>query len=257
MKGLNTLIYQQLNSLLPEHCLLCLASIDPHNSLSLGDAPSICRHCYRELPTLGNQCRRCALPLYDHGDSHINATLCGECLNSAATFDKTYCAFIYDAPIDQLINRIKHQADFSTLPMLNKALIDSVSLEAIEHLDVLIPVPLHWRRQLMRGFNQATLITKALSKAFKIPYNDNLTKRHQATTAQQQFSRKQRLGNLKQAFQCSKEVRALHIGLVDDVITTGATVTAVSNSLLATGASSVTLFALARTAKTKFNPSSP
>ena len=255
MTGLTTFIKRQFNYLVPKHCLLCLAALQGASE------HSICQPCLLDLPQLTQQCSRCALPL-NTPIENINSDhlLCGECLSSDIYFTKTLCPCAYQPPFDVLINQIKHQANFTALPILNSLLIrralaeyssgqGNVLLDAPAPLNVIAPVPLHWQRQLQRGYNQAALIAKPLAKALEVPYQDQLITRFKATQAQQLLSRQQRLNNLKGTFRCSPKVSGLNIGLVDDVITTGATTLTISKHLIDAGAASVTLFALARTAK--------
>lgn len=228
-----------INYCLPRHCLLCLNSIG-------NEVGNLCRICYQDLPHIGigASCQRCSLPLTSTTET---AVLCAECINSEPTFNATYCPFSYETPIPDLINQIKHQGNFMALPDLINALLEKVTIahDSLQ-LDAITVVPLHWRRQLFRGYNQASLIARPLSKALQVPFKEGLVQRIANTQPQQGLERKQRLNNLKDAFRCREEVAGLHLALVDDVVTTMATATAVSRCLLKAKAASVTLFCLAR-----------
>jgi ComF family protein len=120
-------------------------------------------------------------------------------------------------------------------------------LHTSERPHLLVPVPLHWRKQLSRGYNQAQLIAEILGRHWQIPVDDRALRKVTQTDSQQQLRRSQRLKNLARSFTASSRVEGLHIGLVDDVITTGATVEAAAQSLLHAGAIRVSVYALART----------
>jgi Predicted amidophosphoribosyltransferases len=129
-------------------------------------------------------------------------------------------------------------------------LAEKIRLEIaqIGALDLLVPVPLYWRDQRRRGYNQAAVITAQLSQKLQIPVIHALSK-PRPRAHQQQLSRAQRLRDIRGVFTTTETLSGVHVGLVDDVITTGATVEAISSQLIAAGAASVTVFALARTPK--------
>ena len=105
--------------------------------------------------------------------------------------------------------------------------------------DLLLSVPLYRYRQWRRGFNQSDLIIRPLAKWLRCPYDSSGLIRTRATLSQRMLSRTQRLTNLSSAFAVTRDVRGLHIALTDDVITTGATMTALSELLIRAGAAAV------------------
>jgi len=114
-------------------------------------------------------------------------------------------------------------------------------------VDLIVPVPLHWRRRWTRGFNQTELIADQLGAALSTPVAMRALRRTKATTAQQRLDARTRARNLRGAFTLHQPVAGLRVALVDDVVTTGATATELTKLLLKGGATTVELWALART----------
>ncbi|WP_245720701.1 ComF family protein [Microbulbifer yueqingensis] len=212
-------------------CLLC------HGPA--GNEAGICRACAAELPVLGSACPRCALPL-------PTAAACPGCLRRPPAIGAARCAWHYAYPVAQLIRRFKHDGDLAAGHSLG--LLAARQLRPVEPLpDLLVPVPLHWRRRWQRGFNQAELVAEALGRAWQLPVGRRVMCRIRAGASQQALDRRQRLANLRDSFSVRGKVQGLRIGLVDDVITTGATLDAAAAALLDSGALSISAYALART----------
>ena len=219
------------NLLLQNHCLLCGSSA----------TTLLCDPCIDELPVNTSSCQRCDLPL-------ARGALCGECLTRPPSFERAICAFEYGATISLLINRLKHRNTPYVGHFLADFLVEKIRLESAQAIDLLVPVPLYWRDQRRRGYNQAAVITAQLSQKLQVPVVHALSK-PRSRPHQQQLSRAQRLRDIRGVFTTTAKLSGKHVGLVDDVITTGATVEAISSQLIRAGAKSVTVFALARTPK--------
>jgi ComF family protein len=116
-----------------------------------------------------------------------------------------------------------------------------------EGSEILVPVPLHPQRLRQRGFNQSVELTRILAKHYGLPYDLQLCRRIKATKAQSELNKQERCKNLANAFEVSAAVRETHLVLVDDVITTGATVTELSKALKKAGARRIDVWAIART----------
>lgn len=230
------LVMQPLARLLPNHCYLC------------GDESRefLCTGCQRDLPTVDHSCYCCALPLV-HNPGHL--ALCGDCLRQPKPFTRTLAAFTYGHPIDFLINRFKHHRHFvcgdylseHLLPLLHQAYKEDTWPEA------LVPVPLHWTRYWVRGFNQSQLIAYRLHQHLNTPVMHGC-RRIRRNPRQQGLKRKERLRNLRQTFITAGNLAGRHIALVDDVMTTGATVTELAQRLRQAGAARVDVWVLARVA---------
>jgi len=233
-------------SLLCHYCLLCgdLCRDSCRNK-------RICSPCEHYLVKPQHTCQRCAIPLKD------DALYCGECLKHPPDFDTTVSPYLYTAPLDQLINQFKHSGNHIIGKELSRLFCKAIKKHYTEqHIKMpkwVLPVPLHWRRQWQRGFNQAALLVDdviqsdlcihAQTELFKY------AKKHQATSSQEVLSRKERQNNLKNAFTITKQIDGESIAIVDDVMTTGATVGSLARALKKAGAGHITVWALARTTK--------
>ena len=203
----------------------------------------ICAPCSNDLPALGHSCQTCALPLPNTGDRH-----CASCQQQPPPQSLSRACWYYAYPVAQLIQRFKYQRDLAaghTLAELAAVVLDPAPAQ---HPDLLVPIPMHWRKQLARGYNQAQLIATTLGSRWRIPVEPRALRKLTPTDSQQTLRRTQRKKNLARSFRARADrVAGLHIGLVDDVITTGATLEAAAQALLDAGAHQVSAIALART----------
>ncbi|MFD1217040.1 ComF family protein [Microbulbifer celer] len=218
-------------------CLLCHTGTD----VDCG----ICSACRDDLPHLGHACRLCAEPLATTTDRH-----CPRCLQQPPPFAHSSACWFYAYPVAQLIQHFKYHRDLVAGRTLAEVAAGPLSPTG-ERPDLLVPVPLHWRRQLSRGYNQAQLIAGIFGGHWQIPVDSRALRKTSATGSQQQLKRRERLRNLSRSFsvpaRAQPRLQGLHIGLVDDVITTGATLEAASRTLLEAGVRIVSTYALART----------
>lgn len=223
-----------------QSCLLCDEPSD--------NPQALCSACEAELPWLGEHCRICALPLPGHD------LTCGACLRKPPAFTRVEAAWRYDFPLDALITRFKHQAQWPLGRLLGELLshhLQHAFSEGLTKPDLLLPVPLSGRRLRQRGFNQAGMLARWLSQGLQLTLNEHVLQRRQDTQAQQQLNAAQRLRNLRQAFALApaSQVRGLHLAIVDDVLTTGATAESIARLLRKAGAARVDVYCLARTPK--------
>lgn len=221
-------------------CLLCDEAAD-------GALP-ICTNCEAELPWLGGHCQVCALPLPSQG------LVCGACLKKPPSFSKVEVPWRYAFPIDSLITRFKHQAKWPLGRLLGELLSHHLRHafdDGLSKPDLLLPVPLADKRQRQRGFNQAGLLAQWLSHPLQIPLQPHWLLRTVDTPAQQQLDAATRKRNLRKAFALAadSQVKGLHVALVDDVLTTGATAESLARLLKKAGAARVDVYCLARTPK--------
>jgi ComF family protein len=226
------LIYQ----LIPGRCILCQSPSLRHMDL--------CQSCENELPWLGSRCECCALPL---AENH-QYTRCGKCLRNPPAFQHCICPLRYDFPVDRLIAGFKHQKKLKYGAVLSKLWLSHCQAQIDTLPDALIPVPVHWRRRLLRGFNQSSLIAKDLSAALDIPIYHAVSHPH-ATRSQQGLSAAARRKNLQHAFAFSKHhnVNGKHLAVIDDVLTTTATANTMAVILARNGAARIDIWCLART----------
>ena len=216
-------------------CELCDEACD-------GPIP-ICLACHAELPWLQTACICCSVPLTG---SHMR---CGTCLSHPPAFTQSIMPWRYAFPVDRLITAFKHQGKWPYGRVLADVLIQNLRNQYAHGLpkpDVLIPTPLSAKRLRRRGFNQAQMLTRWLSHALDIPYQESLV-RVTDTPTQQGLTAKARQKNLRAAFALTQSVKNLHVALIDDVLTTGATANAMATALIQAHAVRVDVYCLART----------
>lgn len=221
------------NYLLPTVCLLCGA--DSQGSVNL------CHGCCANLPWIEQACVRCAVALPE-------SYLCPQCQQSPPSFDKTYAPFWYLPPISDLILRLKFQGVLSVAPalglLLSRRLIDRIDV----YPDALLPVPLHRSRLRSRGYNQAVEIARIVAKQLALPLLVSGIERVRATAPQSTLRTHQdRQRNMRDAFRVECGFgEAAHIAIVDDVMTSGATLQALASALKQQGVARVDVWVCAR-----------
>lgn len=229
-----------LDLVLPPLCLNCRALVaDPH---------AVCGPCWSTLRFLGPpHCAQCGVPFpYDLGQG----MKCPACLARPPAFDCARSALAYDDASRDLILGFKHADRLETVPLFGR-LMRNVARDPLEGASFLVPVPLHWRRLVARRYNQAAELAHALSKLTGVPADATGLIRTKRTRSQgEMVSARERKKNVAGAFAVTPAARARFEGrkivLVDDVLTTGATLTACTKTLLRNGAASVSLITLAR-----------
>ncbi|WP_236905889.1 ComF family protein [Collimonas pratensis] len=209
------------------------------------------KHYFASRP---QRCVQCANPLPRSGG--VGLLQCGNCLKQSRAFDATIVVCDYAAPVDQLIQALKFRSQLALAPVFAKMLRDAVLLQAAgkkaELPDILMAVPLSAQRLQQRGFNQAHEIAKPLARLIGIPLRRDLLLRQRDTLPQSMgLDLEQRRRNLRQAFAmapaASAKIDGRHIGVVDDVMTTGETLHALAKTLRRHGARRITNFVFART----------
>lgn len=223
-----------------QNCLLC-------DEPAEAEMP-ICVACEAEMPWLGEHCQTCALPLPEAG------LTCDGCLLEPPAYEQVAVPWRYDFPVDSLITRFKHNAKWPFGHLLADVLSQYLQHRFDEDLprpDALLPVPLAARRLRQRGFNQAAMLARWLSRQLDLPCEESVVHRIQDTSAQQDLDAKARKRNLRNAFALTSDanVKGRHLALVDDVLTTGATAQALARLLMNAGAARVDVYCLARTPK--------
>ena len=226
-------------SLLPSSCALCAVAC----------RAAVCAPCQAQyLAVAGPRCRRCANPLgpLDAGWE------CGACQSHRPAYDATIAAADYASPLDQLVLQLKFGGALALAPWFAQALRSAVLAQQRFALpNMLCPVPLGPQRLVERGFNQALEIARPLSKALGIPLRARLAIRALDTAAQSGVAPAQRRINMRHAFIVAPDalamVRGQHIGVVDDVMTSGATLHELAATFKRFGAARVSNFVFART----------
>ena len=206
----------------------------------------VCEVCIREPEPLDSEyfCISCRTPFANSFplDSEGRCALCRSGLRS---FDAAYSFGAYGGTLRQLIHLLKYRGMQPLASPLGALLLRSLPRE--EAFDVIVPVPLHWRRRWKRGFNQAELLASTLTRSTGIPTR-NILRRVKATAIQAGLTNSARRRNMIQAFRCGRaeEARGKRILLLDDVMTTGSTAAACARVLKSAGAARVAVLTVAR-----------
>jgi ComF family protein len=197
----------------------------------------LCAPCDAELPRLGAAlCPRCAL-------ASPSGALCGRCLADPPRYDATLAALEYRFPADVLVQALKFRSELALAPLLAGFLLG----RSPERVDLLIPVPLSGRRLRERGFNQALEIARHLAGATGARLEPTLCERTRETAAQMDLPLAERRKNVAGAFRCERLLAGATIAIVDDVMTTGATLDELAATLKRAGAERVVNWVVART----------
>lgn len=194
----------------------------------------LCAACRAELPELrGELCPRCALPA-------PGAALCGRCLTQPPEYDATVAALAYEFPADVLVQSLKFRGELALAPFLADLLAQKVRAS---DADLLVPVPLSAARLRHRGYNQAAELARRLPG--RADFSACLRSRDAAPQVELPWDERQR--NVRGAFRCTRPLARARVAVVDDVMTTGATLNEMARTLKAAGASRVVNWVVART----------
>lgn len=210
-----------LDTLLPPRCLLCAGDAGLH---------SVCAACFADLPHLPiERCPVCALP---SPGNH----LCGECLKRPRHFDATHAVYRYAFPADKLVQALKYSRRLASADFL----ADALFTPPITTLpDLILPVPLSAKRLAERGFNQSVELARPLARRLDLPLELTAVRRHKHTTPQAALPWKARARNIRHAFECDVDLSGKSIWVIDDVMTTGATLDELARVLKLHGAARV------------------
>lgn len=223
-----------MDRLWPAHCLVCGEAGGPERA-------ALCPACRRSLPWNHSACLRCGLPL------PMPADACGHCQRGPPPLTETRAVFRYEPPLDRLLPRLKFHNDLAAGRLCGE-LMASALAEA-ERPEALIPLPLHRSRLRGRGFDQTLELAKPLARALRLPLLDDVLLRVRDTAPQSRLDAPARRRNLRRAFAVRPDVvLPAHVALVDDVMTTGATLHAAADALLRAGVERVDAWVCARVA---------
>ncbi len=216
-------------ALLAQDCLLCQAASADR---------LLCEACERELPSTPSACPRCALA----GSSNAER---GACLAHPPHYDASRAAFVYVYPVDALIQALKYGGQLALAALFAHKLRQRIGQAS--GIDLIVPLPLHPARLAERGFNQAAEIAKALARLSGIAMDAQLARRVRNTTPQTDLPWRERVANVHLAFACERDLAGLRVAVVDDVMTTGATLDEFARTLKRSGAARVENWVVART----------
>jgi ComF family protein len=223
-------MFQRLfDALLPATCVAC--------GLPATASPGLCAGCHANLPRTPARCPHCAIGLPTPGT-------CAGCRKTPPPWSHAHAAFDYGDALTTLLPRFKFHHDLAVGEALARAALPG--LAEAERPDVLVPVPLHRQRLRERGYDQALELANVWARALRLPLAEDALHRHRATDAQTRQGRTARQANLRGAF-VARNGLPRHVAVVDDVMTTGATLAAATHALHAAGVARVDVWVLART----------
>lgn len=216
--------------LYPPRCPFC-------NEVQSPGGKKICKQCLKEIPKRRPPfCMKCGKPVEKE-----EGELCKNCQNRMPLFDKAYPMLLYRKKVPEALARFKYKND----RQIGKILIEELGKETLAELkrlpvDGIVPVPMHWKKEKLRGYNQAYLLAKEIGRILELPVYKNYLVRTISTVAQKELTAGERKKNIKKAFKIGKNVVKLeHILLVDDIYTTGATASACAGVLKEAGVKKV------------------
>jgi ComF family protein len=220
---------------LPQACALCAGP---------SRAGLVCPGCARDLPRLPPACAVCALPA-------AGVDVCARCLAAPPPFAATVAAFPYRFPVDRLLHRLKYGGHLAYADWLGARLADAVAggLPARMHAavpDCAVALPLSPSRQRERGFNQAREIARRCARELEVPLAEPLA-RSGPSLPQAGQPLRERIANVRGAFSCRACLAGASVALIDDVMTTGATLADAASALRRAGADRVECWVVART----------
>ena len=218
-----------MQALFKNNCLLCGASAKD----------DFCASCQDSLPHSPPQhCVVCALPLAE-------SRICGACLANPPAFDHSVAAMSYAFPVDALLHSLKYQANLAMASVLADLLTARIDADALP--DFIVPMPLHPARLRERGFNQALEIARGVSRKSGVALLPGICRRIKDTPSQTGLPWKEREKNIRNAFTCEADLKGKHVAMLDDVMTTGATLNELAKALRKSGAAHVSGWVVART----------
>lgn len=219
-----------------------LSAVLQHTSCILCDANThrkvaICKDCWQDLPWQHNNCcPQCGLTSLGE--------VCGKCLSDPPFFDYTRALFSYAYPVDALLQAYKYQHQLHLGQTFAQLSLQQFHPNGI---DFILPMPMHPLRLQERGFNQSLELAKGIANYWQLPLALSHCQRVKNTPPQASLPLKDRVRNIKGAFSCDDGFRGKHVAIVDDVMTSGASLNELAKTLKQAGANKVSCWVIART----------
>lgn len=233
-----------LEALLPSRCLSC--------GKQVSEQGLVCAECWSDLTFITKpHCPSCSLPYPFEIEKNM---LCVYCASKTYAFDRALSVLHYNDMSRKIVLKFK-QSDKTFMAPYLANLMYQTGHSLIKEADLLVPIPLHRSKLFSRKFNQAALLSYALSALSGTPTAPDLLLRHKKTQSQGEKSRKDRFANVKNAFSLNEaqftksDLKGKNILLIDDVFTTGATLSSCAHVLKKAGAKSVKALTLCRVPK--------
>jgi ComF family protein len=219
-----------LRSAMPSTCVLCAATANDSG---------LCDACAASLPaTTGNRCPVCASPT-------PNASPCGRCIRRPPRYDYVISALDYVTPVDYLVAELKYSRNLAAARALASRLVPHLDKEP--YPDIVLPMPIADSRLRERGFNQAAEIARHACAPFGLRLSHGIAQRISAGVSQTALPWSDRASNVRNAFRCQADLSGKTVAVIDDVLTTGATLNELAAVLKRAGADKVVGWIVART----------
>lgn len=218
------------------HCDYCGLAMPPSNTIW-------CQPCLNLIANV-SRCQRCGLQTEHETD------VCGDCLIHPPQWDRLFCISDYSEPLREYVGKLKYAQQFWLAQDLGVLL----SAYIPDPAPLILPVPLHWKRFWWRSYNQSDHLGWTLEREFNrrehhVRCDTKILKRIKATRPQQGLSRSFRRSNLIGAFKVMKPINEKHVAIVDDVVTTGATINLLCAELRKAGVERIDVYAVCRTGR--------
>ena len=223
-----------VDTILPAKCVSCSGVVDS------GDYPHVCESCSGRIHIIdGARCSTCGYPVFGENEG---VPICQHCDGLDAKFEEGRSIGLFTGPVRSLIYALKYEKGLWALRDIRTMAKRSNGLYRYLYDSVLVPTPLHSRKERERGYNQSQLIAEELADEFGLKVENSLLKRVLDTPSQTQFNRSERRRNLRNAFAIRRKSAIapdLRYILIDDVFTTGSTLNACAAVLRKAGAGHV------------------
>ncbi|HXU88398.1 MAG TPA: ComF family protein [Methylomirabilota bacterium] len=231
-----------LDLVFPALCPVCATALGP------GRRDPLCGECWRSMPRIAPPlCETCGLPfhVFDATAASAGDTRCGECAMAPPAFDWARAGGVYAGPLREAVSRLKFARKAALARPLGDLVLEQWAAR-LPAVDAVVPVPLARARERARGFNQARLVAERIAHGLGVPLQSRWLARARDTAPQTDLDGAARRANVRGAFIASARVAERAVALVDDVLTTGATVSECARTLRAAGARSVGVLTVAR-----------
>lgn len=223
---------------LPRICVCCGFN---SNSLYI----DLCDVCKQQLPWVAESCYQCGVPLLKISE----AIICDKCQQFTLPYNRVCALFLYKPPITKLMGALKFGQQLFPATLFSNLMLEAINKRWYKQQQlpqVIIPVPLHERRHRLRGYNQVVEICEPIAKALHIPLDVSWCLRKKHTPAQALLKKSMRQHNLIDAFAVAQLHKYKHVALVDDIVTTGSTIKAISLVLQNAGVEDIDIWCVAR-----------
>jgi ComF family protein len=244
--ALKSLFGSTFNFVLPDDCHVCGEALCEVSRIP------VCSRCLNATEPIAAEffCAACRTPFLNRAPLDETGR-CALCRLGVSGFDAVYTFGSYEGALRKLIHLFKYNGVRPLAEVFGRHLKRALPIE--ERYDLIVPMPLHWKRRWRRGFNQAALLARQVARRYDLPVT-NAVRRTRETSAQAGLTNAKRRANVSGAFAIKRGMRldGLRVLLVDDVLTTGTTASACARVLKHAGAAHVTVLALARTDRREF-----